>query len=469
MLENSAMDKEVWRKLDIRILPVVAMFYLLSFLDRTNIGNARVAGLQKDLQMTNQQYSIALTVTYVPYIVAELPSNLVLKVCRDFPILQAVGPNYLLPTLLSLWGVVTTLQGVVKSYSGLLACRFFLGLFEGGVFPGLVLYLSYFYPRCKMNTRVSAFFSAASLSGAFSGILAYGIINMGGVGGRPGWAWIFILEGLFTFLFGLSAYFTLPHSVDKAGFLSVEEKEYINAQLLKDNGLQKETGFSGKEIIEAFKLPQVWILAPAFFFAGTILYALAYFAPSIIQGLGYSAANTQLISVPPFAVACVVAMVAALISDRYHCRGLVCIISELFCAIGFAMFLGSKSTHVQYGSLFFSITGAYTAAPSASAWNAANITPETRRATVIAIGFVMTNSGGILATWLLGSLSPAPRYTSGTITLLVFSILSALLCLANIVYLWAQNAKKAKTRQVMIREEEKSGLGDRSAWFIYNL
>jgi len=110
--------------------------------------------------MSNKEYSIALTVTYVPYIVAELPSNLMLKVCDSWGILckytdtsKAVGPNYMLPTMLTLWGVVTTLQGVVKTYGGLLACRFFLGLLEGGVFPGLVLYLSYFYPRYKMNLR----------------------------------------------------------------------------------------------------------------------------------------------------------------------------------------------------------------------------------------------------------------------------------------------------------------------------
>ncbi|KAG6807081.1 hypothetical protein H0H93_002008, partial [Arthromyces matolae] len=113
--------EKIWRKIDLFVLPVVAMFYLLSFLDRTNFGNARVAGLQKDLNMSNHQYSVALTVTYVPYIVAELPSNLLLK---------TVGPNLMLPTMLTLWGVITTLQGVVKSYEGLLACRFFLGLCE---------------------------------------------------------------------------------------------------------------------------------------------------------------------------------------------------------------------------------------------------------------------------------------------------------------------------------------------------
>ncbi|KAF5355611.1 hypothetical protein D9757_012907 [Collybiopsis confluens] len=458
--EISALEKTVWRKIDCRLIPVATMFYLLSFLDRTNVGNARVAGLQKDLGLTNHQYSIALTVTYVPYIVSELPSNLVLK---------AVGPNYLLPTLLTLWGIVTTLQGVVTTYSGLLVCRFFIGLFEGGVFPGLVLYLSYFYPRSKLNTRVTMFFSAASLSGAFSGILAYGIIHMDGLGGRPGYAWIFILEGLFTFLFGLSAYFILPRSVDTASFLNAEEREYVNATVLESNGLQKESEFNWKEVLDAYRLPQFWILIPTFFLTGSRMFGLAYFIPSIIQGLGFSAAETQLISVPPYAVASVVAVASAYISERYHCRGVITIVSEILCVIGFAIFLVSHSKNVQYGSLYLSIIGSYTSVPTSAAWNAINVFPETRRATIIATCFAVGNAGGILSTWLLGSLSPAPRYTTGVITFLVFSAVSAFLFAANIAYLLSQNAQKAKVRQSMLREEEKTGLGDRSAWYVYDL
>lgn len=192
-------------------------------------------------------------------------------------------------------------------------------------------------------------------------------------------------------------------------------------------------------------------------------------------------------SVPPFAVGFVVAMISSWLSDRYRCRGIVVIISSIFCVIGFAMFLGtfeaavrfnlpdlhiglgSKSHHVQYGSLFFSIPGTYTTAPTLSAWSSNNAAPQTRRATAIAIGFIMTNSGGILATWLLGSLSPAPEYTSATITLLVFSAVMALFGGVNLFYLWNQNKKKAEIRRTLTREHENSGLGDRSAWFIYNL
>ncbi|KAG6860541.1 hypothetical protein C0995_010003 [Termitomyces sp. Mi166 len=473
--------EKAWRKIDFLVLPIVAMFYLLSFLDRTNLANARVAGLQKDLKMTNNQYSIALTVTYVPYIVAELPSNLVLK---------AVGPNLMLPTMLTLWGIITTLQGVVKSYSGLLACRFFLGLCEGGVFPGLVLYLSLWYPRRHLQSRISAFFSTASLSGAFSGILAYGIIQMNGVGHRPGWAWIFILEGLFTFLFGLSAFFTLPRSPASARFLDKNEKAYVISRLRETGatGRNEEVDtFSWREVGQAFTLPQVWFLAVIFFFDGVLVYGLAYFTPSIVSGLGYINANAQLFSVPPFAVAFAgqwlhpifypspaeipkVTVITSYISDRYGCRGYVIIFSGVLATIGFAVFLGVKSVHVKYGSLFLSVTGSYAAAPALCTWSANNATPYTRRATAVAIGFIMTNSGGILATWLLGgTLSPPPLYTKATITLLIFSILMIIFTSFNIIFLTSQNRKKAAIRATISRENEKPGLGDRSAWFVYTL
>jgi hypothetical protein len=119
--------------------------------------------------------------------------------------------------------------------------------------------------------------------------------------------------------------------------------------------------------------------------------------------------------------------------------------------------------------LFLSIPGTYLAAPTLSAWSANNAAPHARRATAIAIGFIMTNSGGILATWLLGSLSPAPRYLKATRTLLTFSVLMFLVSGMNAYYLWNQNKKKKNIRVTSKKDEEKPGLGDLSAWFEYAL
>jgi len=149
-----------------------------------NIGNARVAGLQTDLQMSDSQYSLALIVTSISYLAVELPACLVLK---------RVGANVLLPTMATIWGLTTTLQGFVTSYQGLLATRFFLGLAEGGLIPVFMLVMSRFYRRDQIQSRVTLIFTAGSLAGAFSGLLATAILGMDGRAGHKGWQWIFIL------------------------------------------------------------------------------------------------------------------------------------------------------------------------------------------------------------------------------------------------------------------------------------
>lgn len=165
---------------------MLALLYLLSFLDRGNIGNAKIEGLQEDLGLTNDQYNWCLTCFFFTYAAFEVPSNLILKRLR---------PSVWLPAIMVAWGVVMTLMGVVQNYAGLMSARIFLGVTEAGLFPGVAYYLTNWYKREEIQLRQAMFFSAASVAGAFSGLLAFGIGKMDGVGGYEGWRWIFILEG----------------------------------------------------------------------------------------------------------------------------------------------------------------------------------------------------------------------------------------------------------------------------------
>jgi MFS transporter, ACS family, DAL5 transporter family protein len=148
--------------------------------------------LIKDLNMTNTQYNLCLTIFFISYSVFEVPSNVLLK---------RLKPHIWLPSTMTLWGIVMTFMGFVHNYSGLLAARWFLGLTEAGLyppscgtsdhrFPGVQFYLSCWYKRKELGVRSAIFFSAAALSGSFGGLLAAGIADMKGRGGKPGWAWI---------------------------------------------------------------------------------------------------------------------------------------------------------------------------------------------------------------------------------------------------------------------------------------
>lgn len=148
------------------------------------MANARIEGLVTDLKMTGNQYLTGLTLYFIGYVLFEIPCNIVLK---------RTTPKFWLPTLTVVWGIVATLMGVTQNLAGFFAVRFFLGVAESGLFPGVVYYLSMWYKREERQYRISLFFSCASLAGAFGGILAYGIAHMRNVGGYKGWRWIFIL------------------------------------------------------------------------------------------------------------------------------------------------------------------------------------------------------------------------------------------------------------------------------------
>ena len=164
---------------------------MLAFIDRSNIGNAKIDGLTEDLDMeTGMKFNVALLVFFIPYIVVDVPCNWIVK---------HVKAGIFLPTLITLWGLVCTFLGFTKSYGGLVAGRFFLGMFEGGLLGGILVYLAMFYRRHQMVYRIGMFYCAAPLSGAFGGLLASGLAQIS-YGGYNRWPWIFFSETIFQFL-----------------------------------------------------------------------------------------------------------------------------------------------------------------------------------------------------------------------------------------------------------------------------
>lgn len=451
----------VWNKIDMHVLPVIATIYLLSFLDQTSLGNARILGMQRDLEMSNIQYCVVVTVTYIPYTIVQLPLNLVFK---------HVGPNFLLPTSMVLWGIATMAQGVVTSYAELIVCRVLIGLFTGGVTPGLVLYLSYFFPRQKLCMRIAAFFSTASLTGACSGLLAYGIINMDGFLHLRGWTWIFILEGMVTVLFGPCVYILLPRSIEKCRFLSHDEKAYVAKELQASGavGKNEDDKFRFMEIVRAFLSPQVVMVALIFALYGIIFDGLAYFTPSIVQGLGYTAVQAQLYSFPPFVIGAILCLVCSHFSDRYGLRSPIVIFSGIISAIGFAVYFFWETFHTKYFSLFLSIPGAFCAIPSLSAWMSNNSAPHTRRATATALGFVSANLGGITVIWMLGVWSHPPFYTTAAMAFFISSTAIVGITCLNVLYLSIKNRKKARIQAESNGVPEQARLDDKSPWFLYS-
>ncbi|RDX50201.1 MFS general substrate transporter [Polyporus arcularius HHB13444] len=400
-------ERALLRKLDLRLLPAVSLLYLLSFLDRSNVANARLDGLTTDLHMTGNQYLTSLTLYFIGYVLFEIPCNVILK---------RTTPRLWLPTLTLLWGVVATLMGVTQNLSGFFAVRFFLGVAESGLFPGVVFYLSMWYKRHERVYRVALFFSAASLAGAFGGILAYGIGKMSGVAGLNGWRWIFIIEGILTVVVALSAYLFIYDYPSTATFLSEPERAAVQARLAADSDATAAEPFTWAGVGHALKDPECWLYGLTFHTLSLPLYTLSLFLPSIINALGFTAANAQLLSVPPYALATILTIIVAVVSEKLQRRAPFIIGSSLLAVIGYAILIGNKDPTgrpgISYLGTFFAAAGIYPATALALSLPAMNVVGQTKRATATAMQISVGNLGAVLGTQLYRP-ATAPRYVLG--------------------------------------------------------
>jgi MFS family permease len=387
-------EKKLVRKLDMFLIPVVMLLYLFSFLDRVNIGNARLYGLEKDLGLNASQWQVAVSILFVTYILSELPSNLVLKKLR---------PSRWIAFITTAWGIIATLTGIVQSYGGLIACRLLLGAVEGGLFPGMAIYLTLFYTKRELALRIGYLFVSAALAGACGGLLAFGIGHMNGVAGQNGWRWILILEGLPTFVLGIATWFILPDSPQTAYFLNLRERELAVARLERQTGFTKAAvEFHWKDVRKGLLDWKVWAFCFAQFGSDTMLYGYSTFLPTIIKGInpGASSAIVQVLTIPCYALGAITYLIVAKISDRQQRRGLWSVAMGLISIAGYAMLISDSSSGVHYAGCFLVAMGLYVCVGLPLAWLPTNSPRYGKRTTATGLQLTIGNCSGIMASFV---------------------------------------------------------------------
>lgn len=290
------------------------------------------------------------------------------------------------------------LMGIVKNFSGLAATRFFLGVFEAGLFPGVNYLLSCWYKRSEFGIRAAIFFSAAALAGSFGGLLAAAILQMRGIGGLPGWAWIFILEGIVTVVVGVISYWLVYDFPDEATFLSKDDRARVLQRLKLDGqaSANHET-FKMEFFWAAVKDWKTWAFAVIYMGADGALYAFSLFLPSIISGLGYNGTTANLLSVPPYAGAAIMTIFIGWYADRSGKRGLCNIGVSLLGIAGFCMLIGSQNNAVKYAGTFLGALGIYPTIANTISWCANNTEGVYKRGVVLGIVIGWGNLQGVMS------------------------------------------------------------------------
>jgi len=345
-----------------------------------------------------------LTIFFFPYSLFEVPSNVILKRLR---------PSVWISLLMLLWGVMMTVQGLVHNFSGLMGMRWMLGTFEAGLFPGVAFYLSCWYKRSEFGLRVAVFFAAATVSGAFGGLLAAAISNMDGVGGKAAWSWIFIIEGLVTIIAGIASFFIIQDFPADAKFLTEEERAFVVRRL------QEDAQFSaGGETLRWHYIKEslldwkTWLGMLVLAGGDGPLYAFSLFLPSIINELGFSATPANLLTVPVYAVACTVTCLVGFTADRMHHRGYFTIAAFFTGAVGYIILLVSNNAALSYFATFLAACGIYTTIPNIIAWISNNTEGTYKRSVTLGMCIGFGNLQGAVTSNVYRA-RDAPHYRLG--------------------------------------------------------
>ncbi|BGP71095.1 hypothetical protein NBRC10513v2_004460 [Rhodotorula toruloides] len=433
---DPAAEARLRRKMDIRILPVVALMYLFCFIDRANIGNARVAGLEKDLHLKGYDYNILLTAFYTAYVAFEFPCQMINK---------AVGPGKTLPIFSFLFGLFSMAMAFVHTFGAAIAVRFLLGVAEGAVFPGIAFYLSRFYRKDELGFRLSCYIVCAPAAGAVGGLLASGILKIHSIGWLRQWRMIFLIEGIISMGIAIFSWFVLADRPEVCSWLTPEEKALAEARIKIDN-------VGSTVVVDAIHWKAVWagILNPVtlassiiFMFDNTVVQGVGFYLPSIIKSI-YPTSSTirvQLLSVPPYVLGSLTTLATGYFSWKTRNRTLYMMISAPFVMLGFAMYIGSMNAHVRYAAAFMVAIGAFSFGSLCTAFSAANVTSDTARAAALGTTVFMGNVGGLISTWTFLP-RHAPRYLPGNAFNLAGS--SIMLILSVAIWLWMRKENRAK-------------------------
>ncbi|KAJ5143480.1 Major facilitator superfamily domain general substrate transporter [Penicillium bovifimosum] len=458
-------EKVLIRKIDLHVLPFVVLLYLFSFLDRVNIGNARLYGLEEDLGLVGNQYQVAVSILFVTYCFFEVPSNLVLKKLR---------PSRYIATIAVLWGTIATLTGIVQNYAGLIACRVLLGVVEAGLFPGFITYLTLFYSKREIALRTSYLFSSAAVAGAFGGLLAYGIGFMDGIAGLRGWRWIMIIEGIPTVLLGVVTWFGLADDPDTAYYLNKEERELVVRRRSRYTG-QTESAqkFHWADVKEGVLDWKIWAFSIGQFGVDTMLYGYSTFLPTIIKGMGrWTTAEVQALTIPCYALGAIAYLIIAWLSDRTQQRALFICLFSIISVVGYGILISDSSSGVHYFGALMVALGLYVAVGLPLAWLPTNLPRYAKRTYATGLQLTFGNISGVMSPFLYPN-SEGPRFVRGN------AVTLGLVGFAGVVYagMWycyrtinrrrAQGLEDEKVSS--LSEQEIQEMGDRNPRFLYTL
>jgi D-galactonate transporter len=375
----------IYRKIATRILPFLVLLFLVAWLDRYNLGFAKLQ-MVHDLHFTEAVYGFGAGIVYLGYMLFEIPSNL---------LLERIGARKTFARIAIMWGITSIAMMLVKTATWFYTLRFLLGSFEAGLLPGVILYLTYWFPARHRAQMVAAFLTSIPLAAILGGpVSGWVMASMNGRAGLTNWQWLFVLEGIPSIVVGLLAFLIVVDKPAEARWLTEGEKRAVLADLEADhfNAGPREHGLS-----QALKLPRVWLLSAIHFCALSSNVTIGFWVPSIIQGFGVT--NTLrigVLSAVPYVGALIGMVLVSRHSDRTLERRYHAALPCLTCAVGLVG-IGLFADHA-----ILAFCALVVAVASALCYNGAfwQLPPMLLAGSAAAGGIALINSLGNLSGWV---------------------------------------------------------------------
>jgi len=425
VIDSSAGRSEedaVFRKISLRVMPLVLIAYVFAFLDRINIGYAQLQ-MKQDLAFSDAVYGLGAGIFFVTYLLFEVPSNL---------LLEKIGARLTFLRIMVLWGLTSAATAFVSAPWQFYAIRLMLGIFEAGFFPGIILYLTYWYPSQRRGRVTGLFLFGMPITGVLGGPLSGTIMSgMEGLGGMHGWQWLFIVEGLPTVLMGFLLYRMLPNKPAEASWLDDAEKETVRAAMSADHKDDAAHGGHGK-LLAALADPMTYVLAFIYFCCACAVYTMTFWLPTMIKGIGIASLSTiGWFTAVPYFFGALGVLIVSRSSDRFGERrwhvggtlaiGVIALASTSFAGLGVGavMTLLCIASFFIFGggSLFWSIPPTYLGRNAAAA------------------GIAVISSLGILGGFVSPTLIGWIKGATGSIQLGLFALTAVVLagCLTTLI------------------------------------
>lgn len=414
-----------------RCIPLLILAFIISYLDRVNVGFAAITA-NRDLGLTAEMFGFGAGLTFIGYSLFELPSNLAL---------ERFGARRWLARIMITWGLIGCGMAVAFTPMSFYVLRFLLGAAEAGLFPGVILYLTYWFPRRYRARYMGMFALGIPLANVIGAPVSGLILQMDGWAGLKGWQWLYLLESLPAVLLGLCVLAFLADRPANARWLSAAQKEWLNTELEKERAAE---GDSRRHI--PWKMigdPRVLLLAAVFFLTGVPSYGLSLWLPQIISSLGFGNVATGLLAALPFVFGCLAMLYWGAHSDRRQERVWHTSLCAFLAFLGLAVGAGVTSLPIQLSAVCLAAAGIYglkgpfltLVSESFGSVNAA---------AGIALVSMLGSLSGFVAPYMVGLIiGGTGDYRLGLLALGVQSLAGGLLLLASVRRQWLPGVRWA--------------------------